>query len=338
MTLKARLAERIRAEGPLTFADFMEHALYDAEDGFFSRAPVGRDFVTSAHVSPLFGMLLSRQIFETGLDLVVDVGAGDGTLARQIRAALPDGKVICLDRSAAAREALADTGFTVAETIGEIAPIEGVVIANELFDNVPFHLMRRRGAEVTEVFVGFEKGRFVELESEPTIEPPPIESEEYPASPNAARIMADLVASLRRGYIVVIDYGFVAGEDLEPVRGYRANRPVADLLEEPGSSDITGPVDFDALAAAARGAGATVWGPVSQRQALETLGFHETVAALRDQQHQDEATGDWRSAIASFSARGEASMLIDPSGLGSLKVLVVGTEDMPEPRLVGTVD
>jgi SAM-dependent MidA family methyltransferase len=100
--MTARLAERLRhritASGPITFAEFMEWALYDPEEGFYARLPVGEQghFVTSPHLSPVFGRLLARQVAEFWelLDRpspfdVIEVGAGDGTLARQILGALP---------------------------------------------------------------------------------------------------------------------------------------------------------------------------------------------------------------------------------------------------------
>src|SRR4051794_25999276 len=91
--LPDRIRERIRAEGPITFARFMEEALYDPHGGFYSRSSVGEsgDFVTSPHVSPAFGVLMARQLEELWelLDKpdpfwTVEVGAGDGTLAGQI--------------------------------------------------------------------------------------------------------------------------------------------------------------------------------------------------------------------------------------------------------------
>src|SRR5437763_15863808 len=85
MSLAARLAERIRRSGPITFADFMQTALYDPEDGFYSRPRAGEDadFLTSPHISPVFATLVARQVAEfwEALDRpspfrVVEVGAG----------------------------------------------------------------------------------------------------------------------------------------------------------------------------------------------------------------------------------------------------------------------
>src|SRR4029450_8384622 len=65
-TLDRRIRRWIAENGPITFADFMDCALYDREDGFFTRSPIGEagDFITSPHVSAAFGVLVSRQIEE----------------------------------------------------------------------------------------------------------------------------------------------------------------------------------------------------------------------------------------------------------------------------------
>src|SRR5438445_10178392 len=91
--LHKRLLERIASEGPITFADFMAAALYDPEDGFFTTSSVGEHFVTSPHVSPVFGALITQQLIEAWRALgepdefpVVELGAGDGMLANQISA------------------------------------------------------------------------------------------------------------------------------------------------------------------------------------------------------------------------------------------------------------
>src|SRR5438093_13655136 len=118
--LAARLRDRIAAIGPITFAEFMEWALYDPEEGFYARLPVGEEghFVTSPHLSPVFGRLVARQVAEFWelLDRpapfdVIEVGAGDGTLAHQILGALPDEvtrvvRFAAVERSAAGRRAL----------------------------------------------------------------------------------------------------------------------------------------------------------------------------------------------------------------------------------------
>src|SRR5881397_1284623 len=158
--LADRLRDRIRTEGQLTFADFMEAALYDPEHGFYSRSPVGEhgDFVTSPHISGAFGAMLAAQVEEVWELLgrpdpfdLVEVGAGSGVLARQVLRTLPAEmaptvRYLAVDRSPSARQALVamatedDMRIEVHPTLGDLGTgLTGCLIANELLDNLPFH-------------------------------------------------------------------------------------------------------------------------------------------------------------------------------------------------------
>src|SRR5919197_45698 len=134
LDLGQRLRAEIVARGPITFAEFMEAALYDPAEGFYARPPVGEEghFVTSPHLSPVFGRLMARQVEEFWelLDRpspfdVVEVGAGDGTLADQILGALPDDmsrrvRYTAVERSVATRDALAGRGVATAADLGDL--------------------------------------------------------------------------------------------------------------------------------------------------------------------------------------------------------------------------
>ena len=334
--LAARLVTRIREHGPITFAEYMEAALYDPAGGFFSRAPVGKDFVTSAHVSPAFAVLLTRALAACYQALgdperftVVDLGAGDGMLAKSLKS-IPDVNVVAVERSARARAKL--KGVRSVASIDDLGPFTGVVIANELFDNVPFHRLRPVDGAMREIFVGHDGTGFVEVEGEPTVGAPAIDDQERPVSPASAELVARVAKVLERGYVIAIDYGFGAGEEPEPVRAYAQHRYSDDVLREPGAHDVTGPVDFDALAAAARAAGLDVLGPVTQREFLMALGYREVLARMRAQQQHAEQRKSWRAAIDAFGARGDASMLVDEAGLGGFKVIGFATKGLPALR------
>lgn len=355
--LRKRIIQQIRARGPLPFAAYMDLALYDPAEGFFAGAPVGEaaHFVTSPHVSPVFATLLATQLGDAWHAMgrpspfvVVEAGAGDGTLAGTLRTAAartewaPALRYVCIEQSPVARGAIAARGIEAYATIEEAAPepVEGVVFANELFDNIPFHRIRRRGEQWVEVYVGEREERLVEVEGPAgdealqAIGSPVAGGAEQPSSPVARRTVASLARILARGYLIVFDYGFVAGEDPGPVRGYRGQRLVVDLLADPGGADITGPVDFDALADGARGAGLRVWGPVSQRDAMLALDYRSVLELLRARQGQLERAGAWREAVSLFNQRSEAAMLVDAQGLGALKVLAAATPGLPPPLLV----
>ncbi|MGH2723099.1 MAG: SAM-dependent methyltransferase [Actinomycetota bacterium] len=354
MELKHRLVERIGREGPITFAEFMEAALYDPEEGFYARPPVGEDghFVTSPHVSAGFAALLARQLGQVW-DLlgrprtftVVEAGAGDGTLARQLLEhvdSVPDlrpaVRYVAVERSPGARAALSDLGVDVRAAVTETGPVTGCLLANEVLDNLPFHRLRERDGAVVEVMVGARDGRLVEVEAEPT--PAAAEAlagnrlrpkEERPVSPAAMGFVRDVASALHRGYAFLFDYGFEAGEAPGPVHAYRDHRVLADVLEEPGSRDVTAAVDLAAVAAEAREAGLQAWGPVSQREALLGLGFRTWMQGLRSRQTEAQVKRSWRDATTLYSERNKAQILVDADKLGGLRLLVLGTEGLPPP-------
>ena len=348
--LLGRLRRRIREKGPVTFAEFMEAALYDPADGFYARAPIGRDghFVTSPHVSPAFGDLVARQLAESWDSLekpspftVAELGAGDGTLARRILEAvspLPDLaaalRYVAVERTPGQYGALRDSGLEAVGSLDELGPLTGCVIANELLDNVPFHRLRERDGRVVEVLVGEDDGRLVEVEADPSegalsaLGRPLSPGEERPVSPQSMAIVREITGALERGYAFLFDYGFVAGEAPGPVHSYRDHRVLADVLEDPGGRDVTAAVDLEALASEAASTGLQVWGPVTQREALLALGYRLWSAGVRKRQAE---TADAREANKLYEARSRASILIDEDKLGSLYLLALGTEGLPPP-------
>jgi SAM-dependent MidA family methyltransferase len=353
-TLIGRVRQRIGQSGPISFAEFMEAALYDPNEGFYARAPIGDDghFVTSPHVSGAFGDLLARQLGwcwdtlgEPEPFTVVELGAGDGTLAQRILdavGAVPDFasalRYVAVERTLGQRDRLAALGLETFESLAETAPVTGCVVANELLDNVPFHVLRERGGRMVEVLVGADRDRLVQVEGEPTEEAvaalkrPLAEGEERPVSPQAMGIVKEIAAALERGYAFLFDYGFVAGETPGPVHAYRDHRVLAEVLEDPGSRDVTAAVDLEAVAEEARGAGLQVWGPVTQREALLALGYRLWSAGARNRQAEHE--DDPRTATRMYEARSRASLLIDPAKLGGLYLVAFGTEGLPPPPAV----
>jgi SAM-dependent MidA family methyltransferase len=330
----------------------MDAALYDPEEGFYVRHSVGErgDFLTSPHVSAAFGALLARQVeeFWNLLDRpaplsVIEVGAGDGTLARQILRNLPvhlrEGTTYwAVEPSPAAREAPPGVGVNLVSGLHEVpSGSVGCVLANELLDNLPFHRLRGGLAGPRELFVGIEAGAFALVEGPvssaqvarlaPQLEP----GEEAVVSP-AAIAFLDLAASLlTRGYIFLIDYGWPSGRAGASVHGYRAHRLEEDVLEDPGFKDITAGVDFGALARHARTRGWQVWGPVTQRDALTALGFRELDERARELQVEAVAKRQGMDALRTYSDRNRSSLLVRKGGLGDFLVLCVGVGVVPAP-------
>jgi SAM-dependent MidA family methyltransferase len=325
------IADAIRDHGPIAFAEFMELALY-GPGGFYEATPVGAGedaaFVTSPHVHPVFGRLVGsaiRELWEL-LDRpnpfrMHEVGAGDGTLARQLLESLADLPVryTAVERGAASRASLAALGSV--DVADGLAGDPHVVLANELLDNLPF----RRFRGDAEVLVGMEGDRFVEVVADgaaggtDTIVPE-----------GTLALLDRLAATLTRGYALLIDYGG-SGHAGGPVHGYAAQRVVEDLLADPGRSDITVGVDFDLVARHAKGLGLTVLGNVSQHDALRALGF-ETWAReelSRQARQLDERRGI--EAVRTWGGRSRATLLVDPAALGRHRWVVLGTTGLQAP-------
>ena len=323
----------IRDRGPITFAEFMQHALY-GPGGFYEDPPVGThgDFVTSPHVHPVFGALVGQAVGELFAALdepepirIAEVGAGDGTLATQVLGALAghDVDYEAIDVSAGARATLgAIDGVRVGTALGG-AP--HVVIANELLDNLPFR--RVRGDR--EVRVGMDGDRFVEVETPWDGEPGPPDVETI--VPVGAFAFVDRLAStLTRRYALLIDYGDV-GTPGGDIHGYRDHRVVEDVLADPGATDITAGVDFAQIANHAERRGLIAFPTVTQHDALLALGFESWLRAELERQTTQLDAREGLEAVRTWSGRSRATLLVDPSALGRLRWLLLATPGLPAP-------
>jgi SAM-dependent MidA family methyltransferase len=345
----ARIRRAIGERGPITFAEFMEHALY-GPGGFYEEPPIGADghFVTSPHVHPIFAELLLRGLVELWEELgrpdpltLVEVGAGDGTLARDLLRLAgerehPRIDYVAVDRSRGSRVALAEVTGRVEEGLRGVGTLDGaVVFANELLDNLPFRRVRRTGGRLEEVRVGLEDARFVEVLApcDPELASSIAglqESGEITVPVGAFRFVDDLAATLLRGFALLIDYGSEGGPAGE-VHGYRGHVVQEDVLRDPGSADITAGVDLGAIAGRAEEKGLRSIGLSSQREALFSLGFGEWSASQRDRQSRLISGGAGAAATRVWQGLHRASFLADPAALGRLRWLVLGTPRLGPP-------
>ena len=98
-SVRSLIEERIHREGPIRFGAFVELALY-GPGGFFARGAgaggAGRDFITSPEVGPLFGVCMARALDaewerqgRPDPFVVIEAGAGNGRLAREVLRAMP---------------------------------------------------------------------------------------------------------------------------------------------------------------------------------------------------------------------------------------------------------
>jgi len=349
-SVRDTLLAAIEDHGPISFAEFMEIALY-GPGGFYESPPIGEQghFVTSPHVHPVFGRLVGDALRSLWRELgrpeplrLIEVGAGDGTLAAQILAALRDvpKHYVAVERSPGARDILARTGIRAAPSLEVLDQrITGCVVANELFDNLPFHVLRKGSKGPMEVRVGLSEGRLVEVER--PCNPGLLADFPVPAllpeggvgviQLEGIRMLDRMARVIATGYILVIDYAGDPGNAATGPHAYRRQRVTGELLTEPGSRDITVGVDFPALQARARQLGFTPFPLVSQRAALLALGVGAWFDAERRRQADALDRREGREAVGAWSERNAAALLVDPTGPGRLRWLVVATAGLPRP-------
>ena len=337
-----RIVEHIRAEGPLRFDEYLELALYDPDDGFYATtggAGRSRDFLTSVEVGPLFSAVLARAIDtwweESGRPVpwtVVDAGAGSSALLPAVLTCEPDCagamRPVAVDRSAAQR----NRHPAAVESLSALpeGPIDGVIVANELLDNLPWRLLENTAhgwsevsvevnpdGDLSEVLMSADdaiRRRAAELAPEARI------GARVPIHDRAAAWLADALACVRRGRVIVLDYGSTTADlagrpSSEWLRTYRGHEQGGDALDEPGSQDITIDVATDQLAAVRMPAEHR-----AQGQFLRAHGLDELVAEGRRAWSERAHLGDLE-AVRARSRIGEGLALTDPTGLGAFRVL-----------------
>jgi SAM-dependent MidA family methyltransferase len=330
------IRREIRDAGPIPFERFMELALYGV-DGFYTKPDGGSagrrgDFITSPEVGPLFGAVVARyldaeweRVGRPDVFTVVDAGAGPGTLARSVLAARPSCgdamHYVAVEVSAGQRRRHPDGVESVSQMPTE--PFHGVVIANELLDNLPFRLAVFDDGW-REAFVDADPdGRFVERLSAPLDPVPPqlpttgTFGARAPLVDRAARFVDDARRVIRAGSVVAFDYGtpltaMLAGRPYRDwLRTYRGNERGDHYLAAPGTQDITIDVPFDQLPEpdALR----------TQAQFLQLWGIDELVAEGK-RIWEAQAARPGLEAMKMRSRVSEAEALLDPGGLGDFLV------------------
>jgi SAM-dependent MidA family methyltransferase len=362
------IADIVRERGPLTVAAFMDLALYHPQLGYYARAArrSGRagDFFTSVDVGPLFGELLAGQIAEMG-DLLaapafdlVEAGAGNGRLSadvlrametrhadafRRLRLSLVEASPAARAAQAETLDAIFDRRFASSDTLPD--QIEGVVFANELLDAFPVHQVVMRDGGLREVYVSAaaSAGSPTLGTCEGALSTPAIaeylDRLEIGLEPGwraevnlrAVEWIRDVARRLRRGFVILIDYGHEAHQlysashsagTLTSFTRHASGTPAGEgslpaWLEHPGDQDITAHVDFTSVRAAAEAEG------------LTTIGFlDQTYFVLGLIGAQGGSTPSFRERLA-------LKTLLMPGGLGStMKVLILG-KGVGRPALAG---
>lgn len=358
-----RLAAQIRAEiesagGSIPFARYMELALYAPGLGYYSggaqKFGAAGDFVTAPEISPLFAQTLARQaaqVVQATSGDVFELGPGTGKLAAELLLelqrldAVPQ-RYLILEVSAQLRErqraalqqSLPSALMQRVIWLEELpAQFTGLVLANEVLDALPVHVVQNSSQGLGELGVACQGDGFgwmeIPLAASSSVArmlqslalPPDYVTEACPA---AQGLVASLSAMLARGALLFIDYGFPRREYYHPQRRqgtlmchYRQHAH-GDPFLHPGLQDITAHVDFTAAAEAGVDAGLQLLGYCGQAQFLINCGITELLARVSPRD---------MAAYAPLAA--QAQKLLSPAEMGELfKVLALG-RDLPEPLL-----
>lgn len=341
------IRHRISQRGAITFAEFMELALYHPE-GYYSadsRTGARGDYFTSPVLHPAFGALVAVQIEimwntlgRPSLFWIVEPGAGGGRLATDIMS-FANARVsefahalryVQVDRSP--RPVPTDLSNHPSRLRASGLPLGGItgcILSNELFDAFPVHRFRIADGQVQEMYISLgSEGRFREEYGPPS---DPRIADRLSALPRQipdgfrgevnlgiGDWMNEAAAALDRGYVLTIDYGYEADELYSDARAhgtfqtYYKHVDGSSPYQRIGRQDMTAHVDFSALIGEGLNAGLRPVFLTTQAEFLQSLGFDAMLASMRER--------DIERSVKTANLRA-MNELAKPDGLGKFRVL-----------------
>ena len=331
-TPEAEIRRRIASNGPITFAEFMDIALYHPNGGYYTQDrqdSTHRDYYTSPSAHPAFSALVAVQLkaMWKALDCpvpfhVVEMGAGGGLMARDI--------------TEYARQHLSPFAqamrYITVDKGNDDAPrgVVGCVLSNELIDAFPVHRFEIADGRLVELFVDVDAdGRFRSVAGKPStptlaqrLDGLGLELPDGTRGEINLRIgewARQVSETIERGFVLTIDYGYEANElySSERSRGtlqtYYKHTSGSSPYQWIGRQDITTHVDFTTVIEEGREAGLRPLSLMTQAEYLNRLGLRAWADRLRD---RDMTPRDVRANAMAMRD------LVDPGGLGGFKVLI----------------
>lgn len=340
------IRQRIATKGRITFEEFMRLALYHPDGGYYSSSdPFGEsgDFYTAPATHPAFGACIANQLLRMWELLgqpnpfyAVELGAGAGILTRDVSTYATNFpsefqnaiRYLTLDRYSLA-EGLGVGQRVLTEAV-PLTGITGCIFSNELPDAFPVHRFRIEKGRIREIYVSANSdGKLVEVAGEPST--PGLERrlsglnwgwpDGYEGEVNL-RIrpwISGLASALSRGFVITIDYGYLAEELYSPTRTwgtlqtYYRHVDGSSPYQRIGRQDLTAHVDFSLLMGEGESAGLSALNFGTQGAYLQSLGLDSMMEGLRGQGLS------LRERTANLRAMRELS---DSEGFGNFKVLV----------------
>ncbi|MCW9050606.1 MAG: SAM-dependent methyltransferase [Deltaproteobacteria bacterium] len=247
------IIEQIAQTDGITFAEFMQQALYHPKFGYYtaSRTRIGKqgDFFTSSSVHSCFGRLIARQLGQMwqllgGHEFIIaEQGAGEGHLCLDILDAVAEeapefyAKLnyriveISVDNCQRQAERLqhhVDAGRVEWCEFAQLKGMQGCFLSNELVDAFPVHLVEKHHGALQEVFVvNTETGFQEELRPLSTdqiqdyfdqIGIEPLEGNRCEVNLAACKWIRQVAEVMSRGFVLTVDYGYLAAELYAPYR------------------------------------------------------------------------------------------------------------------------
>lgn len=364
---KPELVEYIKSlinqKGAISFEEFMTIALYHPDYGYYTsqKPKIGGfgDYFTASELDPIFGQLLAKQFVEiyhqfySGSDIdVVEIGSGKGYLlhdvVRTIKEQHPDVflniNFFSVEKSSYHRQLQTEVlkefkNIHFLEDVSSLPQIQGIIYANELFDAIPTHMVRKREGKIWEVYITVEKGQVVEVEKTPSEEvlsyidelkidiPEGMTTE---INTGAAELIQEIGKKLDGGFVFTVDYGYPSAELYKPYRNrgtiicYYRHTYNENYYQNVGMQDITSHVNFSALAHYGKKAGLEVVGFTDQAHFLINLGLAEELNRLYE-------NGDYRS----YERANRLKTLVLPKGMGEKFKVLVQSKNITNPKLTG---
>jgi SAM-dependent MidA family methyltransferase len=336
------------AGGWMSFAQFMEAALYAPGLGYYAAGATklgsAGDFVTAPEMTPLFGRTLAHALApvlrETGGDLL-ELGAGSGRLAVDLLGELE--RLDALPARYSILEVSADLRARQHATLARELPhpldrvhwldslpedFSGVILGNEVLDALPVELIHWTNDAPMQRGVTLNDDAFT-WQDRPIADPLlQARAEALKLAPGylseinlaADALIASLAASLKRGLILMIDYGFGEREYYHPqrhmgtLRAHYRHHALDDPFYLPGLCDLTAHVDFSAVARAGVAAGLDLAGYASQANVLLNAGLTELLMQTSP-----------ADAAAYLPQANAVQRLVSPAEMGDLfKVMAFG--------------
>jgi SAM-dependent MidA family methyltransferase len=364
------LTDRVREKGRITFADFMAACLYEPGLGYYTspgrKVGAEGDFYTSSNVHLVFGRLIGREICQMWETMgrpddftLMEVGAANGRLARDILDTIaelaPDFYAILncvlietepslkdVQRTMLGEHSTKTSWNTPAALAGGEISFSGCLYSNELIDSFPVHLVEMTPNGLQEVYVALDGDGFKEELGEPST--PAIAAylnflgmeltigQRGEINLQALEWLRSVACALRSGFILTVDYGYLAEELFGPMRKngtllcYYQHKVEENPFIRVGAQDITSHVDFTTLMQRGEEFGlGTVWFG-EQYRFLLAAGMMEEMMALEERAKTEEERLKNRLALK--------KLMLPEGGMGDTFKILIQSRSVANPQLL----